>query len=76
MSRRKFSPLDFGFTEAEWAALSEDRKLHFRNRAHYIRNKEKRQRYQREYNRRKKEKAREQTPKRHEQGRKGRPHRS
>ena len=57
MNRRKFDIAMFGFTEETWAALDEDRKLHYRNRAHYQRNKAKRQAYQREYMRKRRERT-------------------
>lgn len=55
MTKRLVNPAEFGFSEEEWAALSEERRMHFSNRAHYQRNKEKRQAYQREYYHRNKE---------------------
>lgn len=51
MNKRKFDIADFGFTEEEWAALPEDRRLHFANRARYQRNKPRLQARQREYHR-------------------------
>jgi hypothetical protein len=47
--KRKFNPADFGFTEEQWQALSDERKLHFRARAYHMRNGDRRREYQREY---------------------------
>lgn len=49
-----FDITQFGFTEEQWAALPEDRRIHFSNRATYQRKKAEKQAYGREYHRRKK----------------------
>lgn len=54
MNKRKINITDFGFTEEQWAALDEERKLHFRNRDAYQRNRDKRLKRQHEYYDRKK----------------------
>lgn len=55
MGRRIFNPAEYGFTEKEWAALPEDRRLHFRTRDHYKRNAERLRKAAIERHRRKKE---------------------
>lgn len=54
MSKRKFDPSQFGFSEEQWAQLDEQRRVHYRQRAYYQRNIERKRAYQRDYDRLKK----------------------
>lgn len=54
MSKRKFNPSEAGFSEEEWAKLDDQRKVHFRQKAYYQRNKVRKRAYQREYDKAKK----------------------
>lgn len=60
-NKRKFDPSMFGFSEEEWAKLDEQRKIHFRSKAYYQRNSEKKRAYQRDYDKVQKEKKRVQS---------------
>ena len=58
MMPRKFNPADVGLTEEQYQAMDEQRRRHFRNRAQYLRDKEAKKVYAREYSKKRKEEKR------------------
>lgn len=40
MSKRKLNPAQFGYTEAQWAALDPDTRLRYQQKAYYLRNRD------------------------------------